>query len=97
MSSLSEVEQYVKETLHIASGVGIRVTAADGSAVHGRTKVETSGLKLLVKDASAGNMRVATFCDRYARCIGAQVGAHVSLTFVDTQISGNIALKNLSP
>jgi hypothetical protein len=40
-------------------------------------------------------MRVGPFCESFARCIGAQIGARVTLEFAGQAIDGRRKLKTL--
>lgn len=83
MATLTEVEQRVKKGLRLAAGLEILI-ANDAGPVHGRTIIKPVAVDKLIADAEAngGSMRLATFCTRYARCIGAQIGATVTLRFI---------------
>ena len=97
MLNLSDTALHVKLALKLPQGLQITVAGAKGDSVHGGIVVNPVGLKKLIEDAKDGKMRVATFTKRYARCIGAQVNANVSLWFVSNEVSGKLALKQLMP
>jgi hypothetical protein len=95
MISLSNVIWQVKSALGLASGVKIIVAKANGQVVHGRTKIVPSDLDEVLGTDTL-DMRVADFCKRFARCIGAQIGATVRIEFAGQVIDGRRALKTLT-
>jgi hypothetical protein len=95
MESLSDVIARTKRDIGLPSGVKISVIKDNGEVVHGRTNVETMGLKPLLGAGDLADMRVSTFCERFAQCIGAQIGAKVILEFAGQPIDGRRALKSL--
>jgi len=96
MPSLSDVIARAKRDIGLPSGVKINVIKDHGEVVHGRTRIATAGLDRLLADEDLLNMRVGTFCERFARCIGAQVGAKVSVEFAGQVVDGRRALKTLT-
>ncbi len=96
MTSLSDVIARTKREIGLPSGVKINVTKDGGDVVHGRTKIVTTGLNNLLKEQHLLDMRVGAFCERFARCIGAQIGAKVTLEFAGQAVDGRRALKTLT-
>lgn len=96
MPSLSDVVTRTKRYIGLPSGVKISVVKDGGEVVHGRTKIVTVGLDRLLSDQGLLDMRVGTFCERFARCIGAQIGAKVALEFAGQVVDGRRALKTLT-
>ena len=96
MPSLSAVVARTKHDIGLPSGVKISVTKDGGEVVHGRTKIVTVGLDRLLSEQDLLDMRVGTFCERFARCIGAQIGATVTLEFAGQVVDGRRALKTLT-
>jgi hypothetical protein len=96
MPSLSDVIARTKRDAGLPSGLKINVIKDHGEAVHGRTQIATTGLDRLLAKKDLLDMRVATFCERFARCIGAQVGAKVTLEFAGQTLDGRRALKTLT-
>jgi hypothetical protein len=96
MPSLSDVITRTKREIGLPSGVKIAVTKDGGEAVHGRTKIVTAGLDRLLNEANLLDMRVGAFCERFGRCIGAQIGARVTLEFAGQVVDGRRALKTLT-
>lgn len=95
MPMLSQVIEDTKKKLNFASGVRIVVRKEDGVAVHGRTTVTPRGLDQLLGKRDLPDWRTATFCREFACCIGAQIGAAVSLEFAGQPVDGRRALKSL--
>jgi len=96
MPSLTDVIARTKKDIGMPSGVRITVTKDGGEVVHGRTKIVTVGLDRLLSEPNLLDMRVGAFCDRFARCIGAQIGAKVALEFAGQVVNGRRALKTLT-
>ncbi len=96
MASLSDVIARTKQQIGLPSGVKIAITKDCGGVVHGSTTIVTTGLDRLLKEPSLLDMRVGTFCERFARCIGAQIGARVTLEFAGQVLDGRRALKTLT-
>lgn len=96
MPSLSDVITRTKQDIGLPSGVKITITKDGGDVVHGRTKIATVGLDKLLKEPNLLDMRVGAFCERFARCIGAQIGARVTLEFAGQAVDGRRALKTLT-
>ena len=96
MPSLSDVIARTKQDIGLPSGVKITITKDGGEVVHGRTKIATVGLDQLLNEADLLDMRVGAFCERFARCIGAQIGARVTLEFAGQAVDGRRALKTLT-
>jgi hypothetical protein len=96
MPSLSDVITHTKQDIGLPSGVKITITKDGGDVVHGRTKIATVGLDKLLKEPNLLDMRVGAFCERFARCIGAQIGARVTLEFAGQAVDGRRALKTLT-
>ena len=95
VATLSMIEYQTKLALKLPQGLEIRVSRVDGGTVHGGKTVEPSGLKKLIEDARDGSMRVASFTKRYAKCIGAQVHADVSIWVVGKEVEGRVAMSKL--
>lgn len=94
--SITDLETETKRRLCMPTGIRIVVADANGMPVHGSLKVKTSGHRKLVSDAQIRpNMRVARFCERYARAIGAQVAADVSLSLGGHSIDGRLSIGKL--
>lgn len=98
MATLTEVERRVKTDLRLPAGLEIHVTNASGP-VNGKTIVKTVNLDKFIADAQTkgGSMRLAMFCTRYARCIGAQVGATVTLRFLGMMPDGRQSIAKFMP
>ena len=96
MASLSDVIARTKQEIGLPSGVKIAITKDGGEVVHGRTKIVTNGLDRLLNESNLLDMRVGAFCERFARCIGAQIGARVTLEFAGQVVDGRRALKTLT-
>jgi len=95
-NSLSDVIAHTKRRIGLPSAVKIAVVKDDGAVVHGRTRIATTGLDRLLAEDHLLDMRVAAFCERFAQCIGAQIGAKVTLEFAGQVVDGRRALKNLA-
>jgi hypothetical protein len=96
MPSLSDIMSRTRREIGLPSGVKINVVKDHGEAVHGRTMIVTQGLGNLLSENGLLDMRVGTFCERFARCIGAQVGAKVTLEYAGHTVDGRRALKTLT-
>jgi hypothetical protein len=95
MLMLSKIIEKTKKKMRFASGVKIVVRRSDGVAVHGRVMIEPHGLEKLLGKTDLPDWRSATFCREFACCIGAQIGATVSLEFAGRPVDGRRALKSL--
>lgn len=93
---LAKVIYEVKVGIGLASGVRIVVTKDNGEVAHGRIIIQPHGIKELLKDCGLSDMRVGTFCQRFSVCIGAQIGAKISLEFAGQAVDGRRALKSLT-